>query len=419
MASSKHLVIIPDGDQVVVLRDSIADAQRDGMNDPEIETTIPQSELASWLESQQSKGSDCTIALRSHDCLYARFRMPDSNARLGHRELTYLAEACLPLSAEDMASVFWRFEDETAVIACRCSFITPRIELLKSAGLRIHSVVPLIVVAIDGVERVNKANSILAISPDQSRDQLRWDEHGSILEWTYNDNLALVAALPAAPDTIVLPDATATITWTYADVLRASVVDSPSVLRQNCDFLSDPRLAGYSESNESQSLNSWCLTLTVSLAILSSSLLWRVSALREIQQNLILHEDQIVSESLVELPESRRNGRQLEAKLARLTKWNNAVNGLHIPDHADVGIAEILNRARTSKPQIHSVVVADQEATLTLRVPDGAPEQTVQSAVEQMGFSVADPSKPVGSGSTREFAFRFRIDSSTEIQGEN
>ncbi len=418
MASSKHLVIIPDGDQVVVLRDSIADAQADGPNDSETQTAVPRSDLELWLENQLCKGSDCTIALRSHDCLYARFRMPDSKARLGHRELTYLAEACLPLSAEDMASVFWRFEDETAVLACRHSFITPLMELLTAAGLRVHSVVPLVVAAINSIERANNATSVHAIAPDQSHDHLRWDENGSILEWTYNDNLTPVPPQTAALDTAGLPDTTATITWTYADVLRTAIADSSSVLRQNCDFLSDPRLVGYSESSERRSLNSWCLAITISMAILSAALLWRVSALREIRQSLINQEDRIISDALGELPEARRNGRQLEAKLARLTKWNNAVNGLHIPDHADEGLADIFNRARTSRPQIRSIVVADQEVTLALRVPDGATDQIVESAVEKMGLST-EPSEPVGTGSSRELAFRFRLENTTEVKREN
>ena len=418
MASSKHLVVIPDGDQVVLLRDSLADARPDGLNHSEIQTAVPRSELASWLQNQQCKGSDCTIALRSHDCLYARFRMPDSKARLGHRELTYLAEACLPLSAEDMASIFWKFEEDTAVLACRHSSITPLIELIKAAGIRIRSVVPLIAIAIDGVERDEDSNSVHTIAPDQSHDHLRWDENGAILEWTYHENLPPVALPPDALDAAAFSDQTAMITWTLADVLKAANAENPSALRNACDFLSDPRLAEYSESNGSQSLNSWCLALTMSLAILCGGLLWRVSALREIQQDLINQEYKIISNALGELPESRRNNRQLEAKLARLTKWNTAVNKLHVPDHADEGIADILNRARTSRLHIRSIVVADQEATLTLRVPDGASDQTLESAVEKMGLSTK-PSEPLGSGSSRELAFRFRLENTTEVKREN
>ena len=423
MAMRRQLVIIPDNDQVLVLNhsDSVSELDEDATTGSRVDAgvTVARSELSSWLANQQLQGSDCTIALYSHDCLFARFPMPESKAKLGHREMTYLAEACLPMSAEDMAAVFWRMDTNSSVMACRHSFVVPLIQLLQSTGLQIISVVPAVIAAIHGVSGNSHRPSVHAIAADGTNDFLRCGEKGEILEWVYDGHFELKGSISesSSPSSADNGNETQTIHWTLADVAQGATSEKPSPVVESCDLLQDPRLSVFAHSQTLRPINSWCLAITIGLAIVSAGLMWRISSLRSVQHSLMDEEDRIVAEVLQELPETRRNVRQLDAKLARLTKWETAVSKLRVPDAADQAVGDILKRSVAAKLLIRSVLVKDEAVTLSLKVPEGVAEESVVASVKQMGLSTDQMSSTI-KGTAREISFQFPTDAVEESDRE-
>ena len=128
-------------------------------------------------------------------------------------------------------------------------------------------------------------------------------------------------------------------------------------------------------------------------------------------------EDRIVAEVLQELPETRRNVRQLDAKLARLTKWETAVSKLRVPDDADQAVGDILKRSVAAKLLIRSVLVKDEAVTLSLKVPEGVAEESVVASVKQMGLSTDQMSSTI-KGTAREISFQFPTDAVEESDRE-
>jgi hypothetical protein len=345
--------------------------------------------------------------------------MPESKAKLGHREMTYLAEACLPMSAEDMAAVFWRIDTNVAVMACRHSFIVPLIQLLQLAGLQITSVVPAVIAAIHGTLGNSQRSSVHAIAEDGTNDFLRCGEKGEILEWVYDGQCELKRSIneSSSQSSANNGNEPQTVHWTLADVVQGATSEKPSPVVESCDLLQDPRLSVFAHSQNQRPINSWCLAITIGLAIVSAGLMWRISSLRSVQHELMDEEDRIVAEVLQELPETRRNVRQLDAKLARLTKWETAASKLKVPDDADQAVAEILKRSVVAKLQIRNVFVKDESATLSLKVPEGVAEESVAASVKQMGFSAVQMSSTI-KGTAREISFHFPTDTVEESDRE-
>lgn len=307
---SSSCLIIVAADECVLLREGDQSTVAEWRNESELREAVVR--LVNSLD--RSPKAVC-FAITSELCLSCRFTPPSSTMKLSSEAIRFVAEAYLPMAAEDFAAIFQAEQDAVFCVTAARNLLS---SLTGSVSVATR-VIPLALLIAEAamLDRNNDDSTMLTFRHRDRIESLRW--HNAVCEWwsePIDETGPMIRSV--ASDVTTAP---VELQFDNQDEgiqsLATTAIDNVATARLNTiDLLRDPVLDMQSLSDLDTTVQRICQTVVVSAVI---AVLFLVNRRASIQEELIDVEQVQAAVFETQLPGAPPTGinRKLNSELVR------------------------------------------------------------------------------------------------------